>query len=72
VEHNVRDRVRDRWGIAESGIEQASPLEALRIYLERVQTDPLRRDLLVRYAGTLLGSGPGEAPSAPVEAEPVP
>jgi len=54
IERTNRSRVRSRWAGVSSAIQQATPLEALSLYLEHQKVDPARRDALLRYARTLM------------------
>jgi exonuclease SbcD len=56
LERTLRQRPRSRWGNAGPSLEQARPLDALRLYLEHQRVDPGRRELLLQYAGKLIAA----------------
>jgi DNA repair protein SbcD/Mre11 len=54
IERTSQHPVRNRWGATAGTIQQASPLEALALYLEHQKVEPARRDNLLRYARALI------------------
>jgi exonuclease SbcD len=54
VERSSRVRPRSRWGSDGAAIQRAGPLEALALYLEHQKVDAPRRDVLLRYARSLM------------------
>lgn len=53
-ERSSRQRPRSRWGAAGAAIQRAGPLEALALYLEHQKVEAARRDMLLRYAHSLM------------------